>query len=130
MDISGNAVGAIWTHSKHQREAYTWLAYLRGADARKIWARLGFNLPGLKSLAAHPEEWIDPTIVPEHFHLFYDLAVDVFKAPPAIYPIIPRKLNNLMLQRVWEQIRMQKKSAREVLLEYEPMAQEILDRGY
>ncbi|MCI0513489.1 sugar ABC transporter substrate-binding protein [candidate division KSB1 bacterium] len=130
MDIGGNSVGAIWTHSKHKPEAYRWLAYLRSAEARKIWARLGFNLPGLKALAAHPEEWIDPTIVPEHFHLFYELAVEVFKTPPAIYPIIPRKVNNLVLQRVWEQIRMQKKSARDVLREYEPMAQKILDRGY
>lgn len=130
MDISGNTASGIWVGSEHPDEAYRWISYLASYRARLIWARLGFNLPGLKSLVENQDAWIDTTIVPDHFHLFFDLAEDVLKEPPATFPIIPRKLNNLMLGHVWEQIRSGRKTAKAMLKEFTPEAKKIMKRGY
>jgi len=130
MDITGNTAAGIWVGSKHPEEAYRWVSYLASSNARLIWARLGFNLPGLKTLVDNPAAWIDTTIVPDHFHLFFDLAEDVLKDPPAIYPIIPRKLNNLMMGHVWEQIRSGRKSAKKALEDFAPEANKIMQRGF
>lgn len=132
MTIGGNVVTGIWRKSKHPQEAYRWLSYLWSPMAQKIWARLGFDLPGLKALAEHPEEWIDTTIVPEHFYLFYDVAKETFSPPAAIYPRIPFKLNvSKMHDTLWEeQIRAGRKTARQALMDMQAEAQQILDRGY
>ncbi|MBN1349067.1 sugar ABC transporter substrate-binding protein [candidate division KSB1 bacterium] len=130
MQIIGNRIGGIWRGSKNPEAAYKWFAYQISEDGMRIWSRLGFDLPALKSLAAHPEAWMDTTIVPEHFHLFYDLLDESVKPPAAITPPIPAKLQQQIDGTVWDEIRRGKKTAKQAFEDFLPKAQKIMKRGF
>ena len=121
-------IGGIWRGTKVPEAAYKWISYLATPDARKIWSKLGFDIPALKSLAAHPEEWIDPEIIPDHFHIFFDLAPSILKPPPATNPVIPKKAERL-IQSAIDLVWMGKKRAKEALIEIMPEVNRILKTG-
>jgi multiple sugar transport system substrate-binding protein len=125
-------VTGIWVKSKHPHEAYQWQSYLWSEDARVIWSRLGFDIPMLKSLVEHKERWIDTTIVPKHFNVFYELAEDVLREPYSVIPLLPRKPGMLFGTDVWEPIRAGRKKAKEALAEAKAEIRQALmnPRGY
>lgn len=122
-------IGGIWRGSKVPEAAYKWISYLATPDARKIWGRLGFDIPALKSVASHPEEWIDLEIIPSHFNLFYELAPSILRPPVATNPFIPKKAERLIEKSTMDLIRMGKKSAKEAFTEIVPEVNRILKTG-
>lgn len=124
----GGRIGGIWRGTRVPEAAYKWISYLATPDARRIWSRLGFDIPALKSLASHPEEWTDPEIIPAHFHVFYDLAPSILKPPLAVNPFIPKKTERL-INSTMDLIWVGRKSAKEGLIEIMPEVNRILRTG-
>ncbi|MSS72703.1 MAG: sugar ABC transporter substrate-binding protein [Candidatus Latescibacteria bacterium] len=126
ITLAGVGAG-IWVRSKHKEATYRWLSYLAGPEARRIWARLGFDLPAYRSLAEHPETWADTTITPKHFRVFYDLTPDLLRTPPATSPYIPARAEqiiNAALDQVW----LGHRTVKEALTEVQPEVDEILKK--
>ncbi len=125
----GSIMG-IWSKSKHPWETYQWQSYLWTEDARIIWSRLGFDIPMLKSLVEHKEKWLDTTIAPPHFDVFYELASNALRTPFSISPVLPKKAQDIMFRTVWESIRLGRKPASQAFKDAEPEIKRVLTRGW
>ncbi len=120
----------IWAKCPHPEAAYRWLSYLWSRDGRIIWSRLGFDIPMLKELAEHKELWLDRSIAPQHFDVFYQVAQEILTPPPSVMPIIPTEANMLIIRDAWQAIRLGRKTAGQAMAEFQPKVQEILDETF
>ncbi len=123
-------VTGIWINSPHPEAAYRWLSYLWSKDARIIWSRLGFDIPALTELVENKSLWLDESIAPEHFDVFYQMAEDILRAPASVMPLIPNEANSLITRDAWQLIRLGRKTAREALAEIQPKVQAVLDETF
>jgi multiple sugar transport system substrate-binding protein len=126
-NIIANSATAIWKGSKHPYEAYLFLKHLGSKESRIVWSKLGFDLPAYTSLWKQKELWIDVTKVPKHFNVFYELSMSILKPPISRHPFMSKKAAYYFSKEVWEQIRQGKKSAKEILKEWEPRIQNSID---
>lgn len=99
------SVTGIWKKSKYPYESYLWLKYIGSRDASIIWSRLGFDLPGYKSLWENKDLWLDVTQVPKHFDIFYELAQGALKPIYSHAPATTKKAGYYFQKTVWERIR-------------------------
>jgi ABC-type glycerol-3-phosphate transport system substrate-binding protein len=124
----GNVTG-IWVKCKHPAAAYAWQSYLWTEDARVIWAKLGFDIPMLKSLVVHKEKWLDAATAPKHFDVLYEIVDEALKPPYSVTPRIPQKVINFIYRSVWESVRLGTKSARQALKDVEPEVERMLNEA-
>ena len=104
----------IWANTKYPYEAYLWLKHIASKESRITWSKLGFGLPAYKSLWEQKELWIDTSMVPEHFDIFYDLAQGVLYPEFSHSPATTSKAKHAFEKFIWEKIR-QGTPAKEIL---------------
>jgi multiple sugar transport system substrate-binding protein len=103
--LNYGSVTGIWSKSKHPYEAYLWLKYIASKEGRIIWSKLGFDLPGYKSLWKDKHLWVDTTKVPKHFDVFYELAKNALTPVYSHTPATTIKCSAHFQKIVWERIR-------------------------
>lgn len=118
--LNYGSVTGIWSKSKNPYESYLWLKYIAGKEARIIWSKLGFDLPGYKSLWQNKDLWVDTAQVPDHFDVFYELAKNALKPVYSHTPATTIKAGYYFQKTVWERIR-KGESAKKVLDEELPL---------
>ena len=126
--LGGFAMG-IWKHSKVKDEAHKWQRFLATREARSIWGSLGFDIPATHWHRDHIEEWADTSMIPEHFHLFYDLIPGILKPPVASRPFLPKRAADA-LTTAWEAVRAGRRTAEDAFTEANAKVNLVIARGY
>ena len=68
-------------------------------------------------------------MIPEHFHLFYDLIPGILKPPVASRPFLPKRAADA-LTTAWEAVRAGRRTAEDAFTEANAKVNLVIARGY